>query len=86
MRLFVVFGLASAAAATKPLERRFSSPELPQYAPEVTVVQPNNSYIVKLECLGCPFALFESQRNVTWQQPPQDNSLVCNDMFCSARV
>lgn len=48
---------------------------LPEVAPEVT--SDGSSYYVKLACLGCPFRLRKLYETVeTWQEPPQDNSLV----------
>lgn len=50
---------------------------LPVLAPELTVIEANKSYVVKLECVGCPFRVRELYEVVeTWQEPPQDNSLV----------
>lgn len=50
---------------------------LPGTAPELTILEDNKSYVVKLECLGCPFRVREIGEVVeTWQEPPQDNSLV----------
>lgn len=48
-----------------------------QYAPEITVVEVNQTYVVKLDCQGCPFAVEATNTEVLWQQPPQDNALVC---------
>lgn len=73
MRLVLAFGLAAAAAAATSSERLVDAPES---GPEVTVVQPNKSYAVKLECRGCPFVKTVSHANVTWEHPPRDNSLV----------
>lgn len=50
---------------------------LPELAPTITTVEPNKSYVVKLECMGCPFRVRELYQTFeTWQEPPQDNSLV----------
>src|SRR5262245_57206536 len=51
---------------------------LPELAPTITTVEANRSYVLKLECVGCPFRVRELYEVVeTWQEPPQDNSLVC---------
>lgn len=46
---------------------------IPDSAPEITVVEEHASYIVKLDCPGCPF-LVQEGRNASWQE--RDNSLV----------
>ena len=51
--------------------------EQPALAAPITVGKPLESYIVKLECLGCPFRVRElGQVYERWQEPPQANSLV----------
>ncbi|OCK84234.1 hypothetical protein K432DRAFT_378812 [Lepidopterella palustris CBS 459.81] len=50
--------------------------EPPQVAAPVTTVKVEKSYVVKLECLGCPFRVRTTPE--TWQEPPQDNSLLLN--------
>lgn len=60
---------------------------MPDYAPEVTVVEEYKSYVVKLECPGCPFLVKESFFKSSWQK--QENSLVCvahERMFCTLRL
>lgn len=47
-------------------------------APEVAVVESNRSYMVKLDCVACPFAVWDSASEVSWQTPPQDNALLLN--------
>lgn len=47
-----------------------------QIAPEVTTIKANKSYAVKLECLGCPFAVRDADNQLSWQEPPQENALV----------
>ncbi|KAF2175117.1 hypothetical protein K469DRAFT_611775 [Zopfia rhizophila CBS 207.26] len=52
---------------------------LPELAPALTTVEQNKSYIVKLECVGCPFRVRrEGELVETWQEPPQENSLLMN--------
>ncbi|MCJ1244709.1 hypothetical protein MMC30_001908 [Trapelia coarctata] len=51
----------------------------PAPALPITPVRLHKSYIVKLECLGCPFRVRELGPVVeTWQEPPQANSLLLN--------
>ncbi|KAJ4373059.1 hypothetical protein N0V83_003350 [Neocucurbitaria cava] len=65
--------VAAAAAATGGLPAD-DAPE--RVAEEVTVVDVNKSYVVKLGCLGCPFLLRESQFNISFEHPPRDNALL----------
>ncbi|KAF2799830.1 hypothetical protein K505DRAFT_224045, partial [Melanomma pulvis-pyrius CBS 109.77] len=52
---------------------------LPKLAEGLTTVEDGQSYIVKLECLGCPFRLRTiGEVYETWQDPAQDNSLLLN--------
>ncbi|KAF2682976.1 hypothetical protein K458DRAFT_244056, partial [Lentithecium fluviatile CBS 122367] len=52
---------------------------LPELAQAITTVEANRSYVVKLECVGCPFRVRElGEMLETWQDPPQDNSLLLN--------
>lgn len=46
----------------------------PEFADDVTVVEENKSYVVKLACPGCPFLVRESFHKPSWQE--QYNSLV----------
>jgi hypothetical protein len=95
MKYFVVFGLSFAIVSasgdwrdqiwsytpdnTADWYTQHGQP-LPEVAPEITTVEPNNSYVVKLECLDCPFRVRKYAEIVEeWQQSPQDNSLVCSD-------
>jgi hypothetical protein len=48
--------------------------DLPQ--PEIQVVEASKAYVVKLDCVGCPFAVRGEYPKVEWQQPPQANALV----------
>ncbi|KAF2732317.1 hypothetical protein EJ04DRAFT_470349 [Polyplosphaeria fusca] len=50
---------------------------LPDLASPITAVETNRSYVVKLDCVACPFRL-RCQSVETWQEPPQDNSLLLN--------
>lgn len=86
-----LFALARLAAAAEPSSIEWSylpdksaqwytqnGQALPELAPAVTTVEQNKSYIIKLECVGCPFRVRELGEVVeTWQQPSQENSLVC---------
>ncbi|KAF2106823.1 hypothetical protein BDV96DRAFT_469196, partial [Lophiotrema nucula] len=48
-------------------------------APAITVATDNKSYVIKLECVGCPFRVREyGQIAEYWQEPPRDNSLLLN--------
>ncbi|KAF2267172.1 hypothetical protein CC78DRAFT_577373 [Lojkania enalia] len=52
---------------------------LPALAPDITVVEANKSYIVKLGCVGCPFRVRKYGELVeTWSSVPQRNSLLLN--------
>ena len=52
--------------------------KVPEFAPAVTTVEEGQSYVVKLDCLGCPFRVRSlGEVYETWQEPAQDNSLVC---------
>ncbi|KAF2621943.1 hypothetical protein BU25DRAFT_435166 [Macroventuria anomochaeta] len=46
---------------------------IPDVAPEITVIEANRSYVVKLECPDCPFLVKEG-RKASWQE--RDNSLL----------
>jgi hypothetical protein len=48
---------------------------LPELADAVTTVGVNRSYVVKLDCIGCPFRI-RKPLDESWQDPPRDNSLV----------
>jgi hypothetical protein len=49
----------------------------PESAPALTTVEEGQSYVVKLDCVGCPFRVRSlGQVYETWQEPAQDNSLV----------
>ncbi|KAF2652397.1 hypothetical protein K491DRAFT_681406 [Lophiostoma macrostomum CBS 122681] len=55
------------------------SQELPKVAPEITTVEAGKSYVVKLDCVGCPFRVRQKYELVeTWQEHPQDSSLLLN--------
>ena len=57
----------------------------PVLAPALEIVEPEKSVVVKIECLGCPFRVRREGEIVeTWQEPPQDNSLVCLVFTCPA--
>jgi hypothetical protein len=54
---------------------------LPELAQAITTVEANRSYVVKVECVGCPFR----HRGVTtdsWQMCPPNNSLVSTYADC----
>ncbi|KAF2832456.1 hypothetical protein CC86DRAFT_442690 [Ophiobolus disseminans] len=77
MRVFPVLSAVSAVAVTAdrtPLNR-WADPNVPFHAPEITIVEPNKAYVVKLDCPGCPFAVKDTNTKVLWQQPPQENAL-----------
>lgn len=46
---------------------------IPEIAPEITVIEANRSYAVRLECPDCPFFVREGKK-VSWQE--RDNSFV----------
>jgi hypothetical protein len=103
MRSFAAFSLSVAAAVASSVnwwEYEWSyrpdrtadwykqrGQPLPEIAPEITTVEEHKSYVVKLECLGCPFRVRKYGETVeTWQEPPQDNSLVgCNTYYNCSR-
>lgn len=87
MRLISSFGLLvafSAAAASsdrqQPEEETADGggTSVSKLLPEIAVVESNKSYIVKLDCVQCPFAVWDSSTEVSWQTPPQDNALILN--------
>ncbi|KAF1950551.1 hypothetical protein CC80DRAFT_496791 [Byssothecium circinans] len=52
---------------------------VPEVADSVTTIEEGKSYIVKVDCLGCPFRGRELYELVeTWQEPAQENSLLLN--------
>jgi len=52
---------------------------LPEIAAPITTVHEQENYVVKLECLGCPFRVREYGQTVEhWQENPQENSLLFN--------
>jgi hypothetical protein len=58
---------------------------LPKLASAVTTVEKSKSYVVKLECVGCPFRVRPyMQSGEYWQEPAQDNSSVCLDKLPTA--
>ncbi|KAF2704680.1 hypothetical protein K504DRAFT_484872 [Pleomassaria siparia CBS 279.74] len=48
---------------------------LPNYAQDIMTIKQGQSYVVKLDCLGCPFR-DQSLGAEVWQEPAQDNSLL----------
>ncbi|KAF2027324.1 hypothetical protein EK21DRAFT_72244 [Setomelanomma holmii] len=83
-----LFALSAAAVAVLSAElditqslKQWSDEIIPHYAPDVTVVEENEvfhhnkAYVVKMECLGCPFAVKKADFQVEWQEPPQENAL-----------
>lgn len=52
---------------------------LPELAPDLTTVEESQSYIVKLDCLGCPFRVRRlGEVYETWEEPARENSLLLN--------
>lgn len=47
-------------------------------APDVEVVDFNKEYVVKLECVGCPYARQVDDNEAVWEQTPRENALVCH--------
>ncbi|KAJ4355048.1 hypothetical protein N0V95_003266 [Ascochyta clinopodiicola] len=47
---------------------------VPEFAPEITVVEEQKSYVVKLDCPDCPFLVKKSFVESSWQK--QENSLL----------
>jgi hypothetical protein len=83
MRYLLAF-LLPVALAERALEAgEEDGLHLPELAGEHYWVEETQSHIVKLECLGCPFSVrVREQHEVveTWQEPPQENSLVCLEL------
>ena len=51
--------------------------KLPLIAADITPVEPQKNYIVKMECLGCPFRVRKlGQTYEPWAEELVDNSLV----------
>ncbi|KAF2133708.1 hypothetical protein P153DRAFT_280453 [Dothidotthia symphoricarpi CBS 119687] len=75
MRFLIALGFSAAFGAVAA-----SSDAIPDKttAPEITVVESNKNYLVKLDCVECPFAVWDSSSEVSWQTPPQDNALLLN--------
>jgi hypothetical protein len=44
---------------------------------DVTALEDGKNYVVKLDCLGCPFAVKQDNGRVSWPEEPHDNALVC---------
>ncbi|KAH7082668.1 hypothetical protein BKA63DRAFT_404309 [Paraphoma chrysanthemicola] len=80
MRSFLAFSafvaLVSSAEwnISQPLNQ-WADEIIPHYAPEITTIEENKAYVVKLDCPGCPFAIKTSDSEVEWQEPPQENAL-----------
>jgi hypothetical protein len=74
--LSTVFAVAAKAtsAVSEPLNHQIDH-YIHSNTQEIEVVEANKSYIVHLECVGCPFAVQDSNGNKVWQQP-YDNALV----------
>ena len=88
MRFLAAFGLSLAvtAIATSPdqqqadeeiawqkyAEGKYTEPS----ASDITVIQANQSYTVKLDCVGCPLTVQPSLGNTKWQTLSRDNVLV----------
>ena len=47
--------------------------QVPEVAAYISVIEPNRSYVVRLECPGCPFLVQEGKQLV---QQKRDNTLV----------
>jgi hypothetical protein len=80
MRTFIplsVFVLSVARAEWEivPTPDKLSNLEIPRFVPEISEVEPKKSYVVKLDCLGCPMATRQSDTEVTWQSN-EENALV----------
>jgi hypothetical protein len=44
--------------------------------PDITVLEDGKNFVVKLDCLGCPFGVKQDNGRVSWPELPQDNALV----------
>ncbi|KAL5118795.1 hypothetical protein ACEQ8H_003298 [Pleosporales sp. CAS-2024a] len=81
MRFSTAFAAAAAVAVGAEVADAVAPGQQPDQAgseifPEVKVVKLNKDYIVKLECVGCPFARrVQASNEAEWQQPPQQNAL-----------
>ncbi|RAR13352.1 arabinogalactan endo-1,4-beta-galactosidase [Stemphylium lycopersici] len=42
----------------------------------ITVAEENRTYVVKFECVGCPYVVQKSAHEAEWSHPPPDNSLM----------
>lgn len=47
---------------------------VPEVAAEITTIEANKSYVVRLECPDCPFLMQGEGKQPVWQK--QDNTLV----------
>jgi hypothetical protein len=73
MQVFAALGVFATIAVSAELDAVAAPPQL---APVITTIKANKNYAVKLDCLGCPFAIKDADHKVTWQDPPQENALV----------
>jgi guanyl-specific ribonuclease Sa len=64
----------SAASAAEPLSQQ-TDHVVSLNTQEIEAIEANKTYVVKLECVGCPFPVQDYNGNVVWQQS-QDNALV----------
>jgi len=80
MHLFTA--LAAVAVATVGAD--ISDPGTPDHslldaaAPDIEVVNFNKEYVVKLDCVGCPYARQLDDKKAVWEQPARENALVCH--------
>ncbi|KAF1941130.1 hypothetical protein EJ02DRAFT_423350 [Clathrospora elynae] len=72
---FLSLSAVVAASFTPPIKHESDPSFIKDLAPVITTVEANRSYVVKLECVGCPFAVIENELHMSWEQPPRDNSL-----------
>lgn len=84
MRSLALFSLAAVATASSLLlfgqdhhvETINVSPPGKDVAPVIAVAEQNKTYVVKFECVGCPFVVLKGAHEAEWSHPPPDNSLV----------
>jgi hypothetical protein len=74
-----VVAARAAFAISEPLSQQ-TDHGISVNAQEIEVVEANKTYVVKLECAGCPFAIQNLNGDIGWQQP-QDNALVRENMI-----
>lgn len=80
---FLPFALTAVHADWEivPTPERVAHLEIPRYVPEITTVETNKSYVVKLDCLGCPFSTRQADAGVVWQSDIPNALVRLHDLY-----